>query len=208
MTDALPLLVLATTNAHKVDEMRVLLQDLPVRLVGLDAFPAYPEPDETGDTFGENARIKAVAAALHTGEMALADDSGICMDALNGRPGVHSARWAGPGSGAPEWIAKTLHELAGVEGDARSARYVCALAVAVPPQGGIVAESEGVFEGRIADAPRGSHGFGYDPVFLVAPHFTQTAAEIAPEEKNALSHRGVAVRALLPQLRAHLEGKP
>ncbi len=203
----LPVLVLATTNRHKIDEMRVLLAGLPVRLVGLDAFPAYPEPDETGATFAENARIKAVAAAVHTGEIALADDSGICIDALNGRPGVHSARWAGPGSGATEWIARTLHELADVDAEARSARYVCALAVAAPPGGAIVAESEGAFEGRIAGAPRGSHGFGYDPIFLVAPHFAQTAAEIAPHEKNALGHRGVAVRALLPGLRAFLEGK-
>lgn len=194
------ILVLATRNAHKVEEMRDLLGDLPVRLVGMDAFPDAPEPEETGTTFEENAAIKAVAAARATNHYALADDSGIVIDALGGRPGVYSARWAGPGSGAPEWIAKTLAELAHVPAERRTARYVCALALA-DPNGQIVATSEGVWEGLIADTPRGTGGFGYDPIFLVAgdPQ-NRTAAELSPEEKHALSHRGKAVRALLPTL--------
>ena len=186
--------------------MRALLAGLDVDLVGLDAFPDAPEPDETGETFAENARIKAVAAARATGHPALADDSGICIDALGGRPGVFSARWAGAGSGAREWIAKTLAELAGVPDERRTARYVCALVLAAP-DGTILAETEDTFEGRITHAPRGARGFGYDPIFLVAddPH-GRTAAELIEDEKNALSHRGKAVRAILPLLRRHLLG--
>lgn len=201
---SLPILVLATRNGHKIDEMRALLADVPVHLVGLDDFPGAPEPDETGTTFGENARIKAVSAARATGHFALADDSGICINALGGRPGVYSARWAGPGSGAPEWIAKTLAELAGVPDEQRTARYVCALALAAP-DGPILAETEAVFEGRIAHAPRGARGFGYDPIFLVADDPAgRTASELSEAEKNALSHRGKAVRALVPLLAARL----
>lgn len=195
-----PRLVLATRNAHKVEEMRDMLGGLPVELVGMDTYPNALEPEETGVTFGENARIKAQAAARVSGEYALADDSGIVIDALNGRPGVYSARWAGPGSGAPEWIAKTLAELNGVPGAERTARYLCALALA-SPDSAIIAETEGIFEGRIAAAPRGTGGFGYDPIFLLNDNSERTAAELMPEEKHALSHRGKAVRAMLPELR-------
>jgi len=197
-------LVLATHNPHKVDEMRALLGDLPVRLVGLGAYPDAPEPEETGVTFEENARIKAESAARVTGAWAVADDSGIAIDALGGRPGVYSARWAGPGSGAPEWIAKTLTELSGVPAAQRTARYICVLALAAPG-GEIIATGEGTFEGSIADAPRGSGGFGYDPIFLVTGDPEgRTAAELSPQEKHARSHRGNAVRALLPALRERL----
>ncbi len=193
------LLVLATRNAHKVAEMQTLLAGVPVTLIGAADFPNAPEPEETGTTFAENARIKAVAVALATGQYALADDSGICIDALGGRPGVYSARWAGAGSGANEWIAKTLAELDGVPDEKRTARYVVVLVVAAP-DGSIVAESEGAFEGRIALAPRGTGGFGYDPVFLPAPQFDRTAAEMSPGEKHERSHRGIAVRRILPAL--------
>ena len=197
-------IVLATHNAHKVTEMRALLGSLPVELAGLDAYPDAPEPEETGDTFAQNARIKAVSAALATGHFSLADDSGICIDALGGRPGVHSARWAGPGSGEKEWIAQTLAELSGVPHEQRTARYVCVLALAAP-DGSIVAETEGTFAGRIGHEPRGAGGFGYDPIFLVEGDAQgRTAAELTPDEKNALSHRGAAVRAMLPHLRRHL----
>lgn len=194
-----PPLILATRNAHKVAEMRTLLAALPVTLAGMEAYPHAPEPEETGDTFAANARIKAASAALATGQYALADDSGICIDALGGRPGVYSARWAGAGSGAPEWIAKTLAELQGVPDAGRRARYVAVLALAAP-DGSVVAESEGVWDGRIAGAPRGGNGFGYDPLFLVAPDFARTAAELSEAEKHATSHRGIAVRKLLPEL--------
>lgn len=200
MAAELPLLILATRNAHKIPEMRALLGDLPVRLVGAADFPHVPEPEETGETFAENARIKASEVAKATGHYALADDSGICVDALGGRPGVYSARWAGPNSGAKEWIAKTLVELKDVSDEQRTARYVCVLALA-DPQGNIVAEAEGTFEGRIVHAPRGSSGFGYDPIFLPADGDGRTAAELTPAEKDARSHRGNAARALLPRLR-------
>ena len=199
------LLVLATRNAHKVDEMRSLLASVPVSLVSAADFPDAPEPDETGTTFAENARIKAVAVAVATGRYALADDSGICVDALGGRPGVYSARWAGAGSGANEWIAKTLSELGGVPDELRTARYIAALCVAAP-DGTVVAESEGAFEGRIAHAPRGTNGFGYDPIFLPAPDFDRTAAELSDAEKNRRSHRGVAVRRIVPELIALFGG--
>ncbi len=193
-------LVLATRNAHKVEEMQEMLRDLPVHLVGLDAWPDAPEPEETGTTFAENAAIKAVSAAMATGQWALADDSGIAVDALGGRPGVYSARWAGAGSGATDWIAKTLAELQGVPPVRRTARYICALALA-DPSGKISATAEGTLEGRIAQAPRGTGGFGYDPIFLVDGDMgNRTAAELSSEEKHALSHRGKAVRSLLPDL--------
>lgn len=197
-------LVLATHNAHKVEEMQAMLQGLPVTLVGMDSYPAAPAPEETGATFAENAAIKAISAAKATGQWALADDSGIAVDALGGRPGVYSARWAGPGSGAAEWIAKTIAELENVSGPERTARYICALALA-DPSGAVVATSEGTFEGRIAHAPRGSGGFGYDPIFLVeGDSGHRTASELSSEEKHLLSHRGKAVRALLPDLRKRL----
>lgn len=197
-------LVLATRNAHKVEEMQALLGDLPVRLIGMDAYPDAPEPEETGVTFAENAAIKAVAAARASGQWAIADDSGIAVDALGGRPGVYSARWAGPGSGAAQWITKTLEELADVPAARRTARYVCVLALA-DPAGRVVETAEGTFEGAISDAPRGTSGFGYDPIFLVGGDPQgRTAAELTPEEKNARSHRGNAVRALLPALQRHL----
>lgn len=196
-------IVLATRNAHKVEEMRALLADLPVELIGMDAFPDAPEPEETGETFAENARIKAVSAARATGLLALADDSGICIDALGGRPGVRSARWAGPGSGAPEWIAKTLAELDGIPDERRTARYVCVIALAAPPDGIVLGEAEGTFEGRITRAPRGRTGFGYDPIFQLIDD-PRTVAELTPEEKNARSHRGFAVRAAIPLIRRAL----
>ena len=193
--------MLATRNAHKIGEMRDLLGDLPAQLLGMDAFPDAPEPDETGATFAENARIKARETALATGRFALADDSGICIDALNGRPGIYSARWAGKGSGAAEWIAKTLDEMQNVPAEKRTAHYVCALALA-NPDGEIIAESEGRFDGFIAEAPHGKSGFGYDPLFLVAGDSKgRTAAELSPDEKHDIGHRGKAVRALLPDLR-------
>jgi len=197
---SLPRLVLATRNAHKVEEMRALLADVPVEMVGMDAYPEVPMPEETGETFAENARLKASGIARATGQWALADDSGIAVDALGGRPGVYSARWAGPGSGAKEWIEKTLAELSGVPDERRTARYVCVFALAAP-DGAIAAEAEGTMEGRIAHAPRGANGFGYDPIFLAGPDFARTAAELTPEEKNSRSHRGGAARYLAPRLR-------
>jgi XTP/dITP diphosphohydrolase len=193
-------LILATRNAHKVEEMREMLADLPVNVIGAEAIPGMPEPEETGATFAENARIKAIAVAKASQEYAIADDSGICIDALGGRPGVYSARWAGPGSGAKEWIAKTLQALAEVPKHQRQARYVCAVALA-DPHGVIIAEESATFEGSIAQSESGSGGFGYDPIFLLNDDSGRSAAELTSEEKNAISHRGKAIAAILPVLR-------
>jgi XTP/dITP diphosphohydrolase len=186
-------IVLATRNAHKVEEMQALF-------AGICAFIPLPDtaptPEETGTTFVENARIKALSAAQATGLLALADDSGICIDALGGDPGVNSAYWAGPNSTAPEWIEKTLLLLEDTPDLERTARYVCLLSL-MNPEGEVLAETEGTFEGRIARAPQGASGFGYDPIFLVSPDFTQTAAELTPEAKNARSHRGIAAQEMM-----------
>lgn len=171
--------------------MQQLLPDLALLPLPDDA----PDPKETGATFLENARIKALSAAQHTGLPALADDSGICIDALGGAPGVHSARWVSE----ENWIPTVLEKLTGKVGDERRARYVCVLSL-MTPDGTILAESEGTFEGRIAGEPRGTNGFGYDPIFLVPPSYTQTVGELSPEEKHARSHRGVAARRLRESL--------
>ena len=192
-------IVLATTNPHKIDEMGTLLAGTGLQLLSLANFDIIEAPEENALTFAGNARIKAIAYAKATGVPALADDSGICIDALGDAPGVHSARWAGPGSGAAEWIAKTLEMLAGVPDSGRGARYVCAFCLAFP-DGTVVAESEGTFEGRIAHSSAGDGGFGYDPIFLIGPDFQQTAAQITAEQKNAVSHRGVAARRLIELL--------
>ena len=184
-------IILATRNAHKVEEMQQLLPDLMLLPLPADA----PDPEETGATFLENARIKALSAARHTGLPALADDSGICIDALGGAPGVRSARWVSE----ENWIPTVLEKLVGKVNGERSARYVCVLSL-IAPDGTILAESEGTFEGRISGEPRGTNGFGYDPIFLVPPAYEQTVGEISAEEKHARSHRGVAARRLYEDL--------
>lgn len=158
-------------------------------------FPGIPEPDETGATFLENATIKAKAASAYTGLPALADDSGICVDALDGAPGIYSARWAGLGSTADDWIRKTLELLEGTPDAQRTCRYVCALSL-TDASGNVIAVSQGTMEGRIGYSPTGQGGFGYDPIFLVAPNYDITAAELSSEEKHAISHRGFALRNL------------
>jgi XTP/dITP diphosphohydrolase len=182
--------VLATGNPHKVDEIAVILGDA----VTLTAFDTGVE--ETGSTFEENAVLKARAACSTVGQLALADDSGIVIDALGGAPGVHSARWTDEG----DWIPRVLRELEGVGPSERTARYVC-VAVAAWPDGRLVAR-EGVVEGRIAAIPRGSGGFGYDPIFVPEDADGRTFAEMTAAEKHALSHRGRAFRSLLADLSA------
>ncbi len=188
-------IILATRNAHKVEEMQQLLPGLELLSLPGDA----PDPEETGATFLENARIKALSAAQHTGLPALADDSGICIDALGGAPGVSSARWVSE----ENWIPTVLARLEGKVDAERSARYVCVLSL-ITPNGTVLAESEGTFEGRIAGEPRGTNGFGYDPIFLVPPSYTQTVGELSAEEKHARSHRGIAARALKQALHENL----
>ncbi len=196
-------LVVATGNAGKLREIRALLDGLPFEIVGLQELKVAP-PVESGATFAENAMLKArhAAAALAPTARAavIADDSGLEVDALGGAPGVHSARYAGAGADDGANNAKLLAALAGVPGSSRGARYRCVLVYlpALPAAAPIIAE--GVWEGRILCAPRGAAGFGYDPVFFV-PQLGMTAAQLAPEEKNRLSHRGIALRALRARLR-------
>jgi len=190
-------LVLATRNAGKVREFQQLFGQASVKVRALSEFAAATDPDESGTTFLENARIKAEAACRDTGLWALADDSGLCVDALGGRPGIRSARYA-EGSDAARW-EKLLSELTAVAEPQRTARFVCAL-VLVAPDGRLFA-AEGACEGRIATAPRGDHGFGYDPVFLVADDPQgRTMAELASDEKKRISHRAVAFGALVDGL--------
>jgi XTP/dITP diphosphohydrolase len=183
-------LVLATRNAHKVREFAALLRGHEI----VELRPDVELPPETGTTFAENALVKARAAARATGGPAFADDSGIVAEALGGRPGVHSARFAGEDATDEENLAKLLRE---APAGSRVA-YVCAIAYVDPDGGEHVVE--GRCEGTLAAEPRGTGGFGYDPAFIPDEHPDRTMAELSPEEKDAISHRGKAARALLELL--------
>jgi XTP/dITP diphosphohydrolase len=195
--------LVATGNPHKIEEIRAVLAPLGLRVLGLDdCGGSFPEPDENGATFEANARIKAVAYARMTGRAALADDSGLEVDALDGAPGIFSARFAGIGSTRAERDAANnrllLDRLRDVPSDRRTARFVCAMCLA-DADGSIVAETRGEFGGVIIDAPRGANGFGYDPL-LFLPELGCTSAELSPDEKNARSHRGHATRLMAERL--------
>ncbi|HZC26535.1 MAG TPA: RdgB/HAM1 family non-canonical purine NTP pyrophosphatase [Actinopolymorphaceae bacterium] len=201
--DERPRILLATRNRGKLAELtRILSPLLPdVEVLGLDDVPAYDEPAETEPTFEGNARIKAQAALAHTGVPSLADDSGLCVDALNGMPGVLSARWAGQPREDARNVRLLLDQLADVSDERRGAAFVAAMVLALP--GGAEEAVEGRLAGRIARAPRGSGGFGYDPVF-VPEGGSRTAAEMEPADKDAVSHRGRAVRLIAPLVVAAL----
>ena len=188
-------LVVATRNHGKLAEIRELLSRLDVTVKALGDYPSAPEPRETGATFRENAVIKAVAAASFTGEVAVADDSGLVVDALGGAPGVMSARYGGNGASDQEKYEKLLAQMAGVPDAERTARFVCVVAVASPD--GSISSADGVVEGTIACAPRGTGGFGYDPVFLI-PELGMTFGELPPATKNAMSHRARALAGAEP----------
>ncbi len=202
-------IVLATGNAHKVEELRAILGPAvpAIRLLGLRDLPGpFAEPAETGATFEANAAIKARAYAAATGLECLADDSGIEIDALSGRPGVISSHYCTDGRETgmtreqrdQSNNQRVLRELEGVPADRRGARFVCVIALARPGEQE-VRHFRGVFEGRIGLPPRvpaGTHGFGYDPLFLVAPDFARTGAELDPADKNRLSHRAQAASRL------------
>ena len=184
-------LVLATGNRNKVSEIRVLLQGLPFAILTLDDYRGLVMPEEDQPTFAGNAAKKAEAVARQSGETALADDSGLEVDALDGRPGVRSARYAGEEGNYAANNRLLLEELAGIPSTRRGARFVCAIAVAIPgEQTHIIEES---CPGRIAESPQGEGGFGYDPLFIYDPAGV-TFAEMTAEEKNAVSHRGRALR--------------
>lgn len=184
-------LVLATGNPDKVLEIKELLQGLPVRVFTLDDYPDLIMPEEDMPTFAGNAAKKAETVSIAAGEIALADDSGLRVDALGGRPGVHSARYAGEGGNYKSNNLLLLKELKGVPPEQRSASFKCAIAVAVPgDQTYIIEES---CPGRITEGFWGKGGFGYDPLFYYEPA-GKTFAEMSPEEKNRVSHRGKALR--------------
>jgi len=187
----MPKLVVATGNPGKLKEMQAYLVDLPWEL---SLKPAELEIEETGATFLENARLKASQVAQMLNEWAIADDSGLMVDALDGAPGIYSARYAAtPG----ECIDRVLREMQGM--DNRQAQFVCAVAIA-QPDGTIVLESEGICPGEILQARRGKGGFGYDPIFYV-PAYSMTFAEMDAPTKHTISHRGQAFQSLLPRLK-------
>jgi XTP/dITP diphosphohydrolase len=191
-------LLIATNNPGKVREYEELLAGLPVEII----FPAQGDLDmeveESGETFEANARIKALAYAQASGLLTLADDSGLEVDALGGAPGVHSARYAGPGADDVTRYRKLLEALSDVPAGRRSARFRCVVVLAQPD--GTVHTAEGTCEGQIGFEPRGEHGFGYDPIFLVDGASGQTMAELLPDVKNRISHRARAVAAAGPTL--------
>jgi XTP/dITP diphosphohydrolase len=189
--------VLATHNQHKVEEFqRILGASMPnLEIVAYDG----PQPVENGISFAENALIKARAAAAHTGLVALADDSGICVDVLGGAPGIFSARWAGAHGDGDANLRLLLDQLSDIAEEHRGGHFTAAIALADPS--GSEAVVEGIWPGRVATEPRGEHGFGYDPIFLPEGH-SVSAAELSPDAKNAESHRARAFERLIPVLRA------
>ncbi|HSR35142.1 MAG TPA: XTP/dITP diphosphatase [Anaerolineae bacterium] len=193
-------LLVATNNPGKVREYEELLEDLPPSLEF--TFPAKEgltlEVDESGETFEENARLKARAYAQASDLLTLADDSGLEVDALGGAPGVRSARYAGPDADDVDRYRKLLKALAGVPTEKRSARFHCVVALALPD--GTVYSADGVCEGEICNDPRGEHGFGYDPIFIVRGYNGRTMAELPPDVKNQISHRARALLAIQPKL--------
>jgi XTP/dITP diphosphohydrolase len=184
--------VLATANRAKAREMAALLAGIPFRIVNLSDFPGVSLPPEGETSYAENALGKARAVASATGELALADDSGIEVDALGGGPGVVSARYGGPGLTDPERCEVMLREMASVPRERRTARFRCLIAIVCPPRSR-EATMEGVVEGVLLEAPRGTGGFGYDPLFFYPP-LGRGFAELSAEEKNRVSHRAQACR--------------
>jgi XTP/dITP diphosphohydrolase len=185
--------VIATRNAGKLREIQEILAPLGLKVLSLSDFPEIPEILEDGQTFEENAVKKAAAVARQTRRVAIADDSGLAVDALQGRPGVFSSRYAGENATDADRYRKLLKEMAGVPEGQRGAAFICAVAIASPS--GKVEVVEGERRGEIALAPKGSHGFGYDPVFYF-PEAGKTMAELEPEAKNRISHRAQALEKL------------
>ncbi|MFJ9694172.1 RdgB/HAM1 family non-canonical purine NTP pyrophosphatase [Kitasatospora sp. NPDC101183] len=190
-------LILATRNQHKVAELRAILGEagLDVELVGADAYPEIPDVPETGVTFAENALLKAHALAKATGLPAVADDSGLCVDVLSGAPGIFSARWSGKHGDDLANLDLLLAQLSDIAEPHRGAHFFCAAALALPD--GTERVVEGRLLGTLRTAPAGTNGFGYDPILQPLGE-TRTCAEMTAEEKNAISHRGQAFRALAP----------
>ncbi|WP_329623232.1 RdgB/HAM1 family non-canonical purine NTP pyrophosphatase [Streptomyces sp. NBC_01255] len=193
-------LILATRNAGKITELHAILADagLDLELVGADAYPDVPDVKETGVTFAENALLKAHALAQATGLPAVADDSGLCVDVLNGAPGIFSARWSGTHGNDRANLDLLLAQLADIAEEHRGAHFACAAALALPD--GTERVVEGRMRGTLRHTPVGTNGFGYDPILQPEGHEV-TCAQLSPAEKNAISHRGKAFRALVPVVR-------
>ena len=202
-TQSPPGLVLATANQHKLVELTRILADgrVNVTLASLADYPGAPDVAETGATFAENALLKARAIADFTGLPAVADDSGLCADALNGMPGVLSARWSGRHGDDEANLRLLLGQLSDVPDERRGAQFVCAAALVLPA--GREHVSEGVVRGRLIREPRGQNGFGYDPIF-VPESAAVTTAEMESADKDRISHRGKALRGLAPVIAAFL----
>ena len=200
-------IIVATGNPHKVEEIREILAVHGFRVLSLTDVGAegIPEPEEDGDTFAHNARIKATQYARAINRMVLADDSGLAVDALGGVPGVFSARWSGLGVTREERDnannKKLLEELASTPADRRTARFVCAMCLSAA-DGSVIAETVGEFHGSIGTNARGVNGFGYDPLFVVDAN-GRTSAELTSQQKNDRSHRGAATRAMAKFLATH-----
>ena len=193
-------LLLATRNKGKIEEFRRILEDIAagqIELVGLDQFPNLHDVDETGSTFEENALLKAREMCEASGIPAIADDSGLCVDYLNGDPGIFSARWAGSHGDDKANTAKVLASLADVQDEKRSAHFTCVAALALPD--GRTHVEEGKFEGWILREPIGDQGFGYDPIFR-PDGYSISSAQMSAEEKDAISHRGKSLRAIAPHV--------
>ena len=186
-------LLVATTNQGKLREIRSLLSSVSIELQSLTDLPPVAEPEETGTTFAANARLKALYYEAHARRLTVAEDSGLVIDALDGEPGVHSARFLRPDATYAERFDVIARRLADLPHRPRTARFVCALALA--EEGRVLFETTGTVEGLIADTPSGSHGFGYDPIFYYPP-YGRTLAEVSEPEKLAVAHRGQAFRSL------------
>lgn len=196
--------VLATRNQGKVVEFERMLGEglLNIQVLGLRDFPEMPDVEETGSSFAENALLKAEQISAYTGLPALADDSGLCVDALGGAPGIFSARWAGRHGDDKANLEKVLREISELDNPSLSARFKCAVALVLPdtyPGGAQSVIREGEIIGELVLSPRGSNGFGYDPIFQPAG-FSLTTAELSAEVKDRISHRGQALQAILPEL--------
>jgi XTP/dITP diphosphohydrolase len=192
-------LLVATTNQHKLEEYRAIFSNGSFRLLSLQDIQLDLDVEETGTTFAENAELKALTYGRASGMLTLADDSGIEIDALDGAPGVYSARFSGRETSYEERFRIILEQLKDVPAEQRTARFVCAITIAEPT--GYYRTVEAAWEGYIADEPRGNNGFGYDPIFLL-PEYGQTSAELTPELKNRISHRAKAAR-LAAEVLAH-----
>lgn len=188
-------IVIATRNPHKLEEISRILKVDGVEFLTLNEFPGYPEVEETGKNFADNALLKAQTAAYHSGCWALADDSGLEVDALQGSPGVHSARYAGEEADPLKNIQKLLAELKDLPRDKRTARFVCSIALVSNHNRAYF--TEGKIEGLILEQSQGRNGFGYDPVFWL-PQYGKAMAELLPEEKNEISHRTLALKKIAP----------